>query len=306
MNAGNNGIEIDQNVGSVLVTLNDNTIYSLYDRYGVYWNLQDTPVSSVLTMNNNTINAYNGVNVYQSSLCNLEMLITNNTINATGKGIEYRINQESENTLSVAGNTISGFAPIEIDHSIGSINAAINNNILTSAGNQALFYNVNSFGSITQGTLNATNNTITAGGLGGSSGSAAYLYLHAGGPITTNFTNNTLNGDALALTVDLDGATHTMNLSDNVVPSGGGFNLTATSGSAAWAVNGNEFTALSSPPVNATSNGGSICMQLNNNTAYPAPNAYTLTNSSGTFNISSLEGNIGEVIQSGTTVEPCP
>lgn len=304
--AGNNAIEIQQEAGSVNVSVNNNTISALYDTYGIYWNMSGTPVSSVLTMDGNTINAYEGLYVYQSSGCNLDILFNNNIVDSTFSGINYRIVNESTNTLSMSGNIISGFAPIQLEHNIGSINATINENILTAAGNQALYYNVNSFGSITEGLVNASGNTITSGGLGGSSGSAAFLYLHATGPITTNFTNNVLSGDAQAITVDLGGATHTMNLSNNIVPTGGGFSLIANSGSANWEVNGNEFTALNSPPVSATSMGGNICMELNNNTAYPISNAYNLTAISGTFIVNTPEGNIGEITQSGTMPGPCP
>ncbi len=304
--SGNNGVRIDQNVGSVDVTVNNNSFSGLYDSAGIYWNMQDTPVSSSLTMNGNVVNSYYGLYVYQSSTCDLVMALNNNTIDATSVGVDFRIVNESSNTLSMSGNTIAGFAPIELEHNIGSINATLSGNTLTAAGNQALYYNVNSFGSITEGVLNADGNTITTGGLGGSSGSAVYLFLHATGPITTNFTNNTLNGDAHALTLDLGGATHTMDLSNNVIPLGGGFSLTANSGSGYWVVNDNEFTALNSTPVAATSAGGNICMQLNNNTAYPTSNAYTLTGSSGTFTINTPEGNIGEIIQSGTTPGSCP
>ncbi|MBS0585880.1 MAG: inverse autotransporter beta domain-containing protein [Verrucomicrobia bacterium] len=308
LSAGNNAIEMDQGAGSVNVSVNDNTISALYDTYAFYWNLQDTPTSSSLNIDGNIINSYIGLYVYQSPSVpyNLDIAFNNNIVNATATGVDYRIINESTNNLSMYGNTISGFTPIEIEHNIGSINATINNNTLTAAGSQALYYNVNSFGSITEGTVNATENVITAAGFGGSSGSAVYLYLHATGPITTNFTDNTFNGDAYGVTIDLGGATHTMNLSNNVMTIGGGYNLIANSGSGYWQVNGNQFTALNSSPVTATAQGGDICMQLNNNTAYPTANAYNLTMTSGSFTINPPQGNIGEITETGTTTGTCP
>jgi trimeric autotransporter adhesin len=304
--SGNNGIQIDQSAGSASVTIHDNAMSGLYDSCGVYWNMQDTPVSSSLAMNDNIINAYDGISIYQNTSCELDVVLNNNNIDATGGGVNFRIFNESVNNISMSGNTISGFAPIELQHNIGSINASINNNTITAAGNWALYYNANSSGSITEGAVNIDNNTIISGGLGGSSGSAVYLYLHATGPITTNLTNNILNGDARAVILDLSGATHTMNLSNNIVPSGGGYSLTAASGTAYWMVNGNEFTALNSTAVEAVAMGGDVCMQLNNNTAYPVLNAYVLTAGGGTLTVNTPEGNIGEITETGTTSGPCP
>lgn len=303
--SGDNGIEIDQNRGSVNVSANNNIISSLYDSYGIYWNLQETPVSSVLTMTGNTITAYQGLYVYQSSTCTLDVAFNNNNVETTSTGIEYRIVAESSNNISMNGNTMIGSPAVELEHNIGSIHATITNNNLTSINNPALYYNVNSFGAITEGIVNATGNTLRSGGQNGANGSAIFAYLHATGPVTTNFTNNTLNGDSQAVTVNLDGITQIMDLSNNTVPTGGGFSLTANSGTATWTVNGNEFTALSSSPIAATSAGGNICMQMNHNTAYPTANAYVLTNSAGTFILNTPEGNIGD-ITSTATPGTCP
>lgn len=299
MNVGNNGVYIAQSTGVVSATINNNSILALYDDIPIYLDLTGG-TSTQLIANGNTLSGYYGIYANQGGPGNLNVISNNNTAISE---YAYYFDIGSGNTnLSMSGNTFIGYSPMYFDQTGGNFNAIINDNTFTAAG-YASFYYAASAGSAS---MNITGNTITSGGFSGADGSALYLSLAGAGTFNTSITDNTLNGVAFAADVAVTAATHNMNLSNNTISSGGGYSLTTGAASATWLVNGNTFSAVNTTPVAATITAGSLCMQLNDNTAYPITGAYLLQNTGGTFTLNLPQGNIGQLTTTGVTIQKCP
>jgi hypothetical protein len=255
-----------------------------------------------LVINGNTLtSATNCIQVVKTSTANLDIIANNNT-GVGDLGFLINNNAAGNTNLSMSGNAFGAYQPVFLILEDGNFNATFNGNTFTAAGDNALYCLATGAGFTS---LNATGNTITSGGGTGSSGSAIYL-LSGAGILSTSITDNVLNGVAFALDVTVYSGTMNMDLSNNSVTSGGGYYLSAPGGNSTWMVNGNNFAALSSAPVFTTITGGSLCMQLNNNTAYPIPGAYVLNNMGGTFILNPPQGNIGQLTTSGVVIQPCP
>ena len=152
------------------------------------------------------------------------------------------------------------------------------------------------------GSLTLSENTII-----GTGGDAIDLTFEGTGSIQATISNNTLSstsGYAVNASTAADGSP-TLILENNTVTTSGGFKLTASDGSSTWNVNGNTFVASGSTPVSASTTGsGEVCMQINNNTAYPTANAYILSGT-GTPGITynTPTGNIGDFSATSTAEE---
>jgi len=127
----------------------------------------------------------------------------------------------------------------------------------------------------------------------------------------TTISDNDLNCPNNAITATVGTGTYDVTISDNIIASGGGVLLEPFDASVAtFYVNGNQFSALQSAPVAVTATGtATVCLQLNDNTAYPTAGAYVLRNlGTGTFTLNPPTGNIGQVTEPTGTITPgtCP
>jgi hypothetical protein len=302
INADGAGVEMMYGTGIVSAKLNNNTINGIGNSgSSIYLDLYNDS-SAQLVINGNTLtSATNCIQVVKTSTANLDIIANNNT-GVGDLGFLINNNAAGNTNLSMSGNAFGAYQPVFLILEDGNFNATFNGNTFTAAGDNALYCLATGAGFTS---LNATGNTITSGGGTGSSGSAIYL-LSGAGILSTSITDNVLNGVAFALDVTVYSGTMNMDLSNNSVTSGGGYYLSAPGGNSTWMVNGNNFAALSSAPVFTTITGGSLCMQLNNNTAYPIPGAYVLNNMGGTFILNPPQGNIGQLTTSGVVIQPCP
>jgi hypothetical protein len=72
-------------------------------------------------------------------------------------------------------------------------------------------------------------------------------------------------------------------------------------------ISGNTFQGFGTNAVDATNSAGTMCLKLNNNTAYPYPNAYVFGATGGTLNLVTPTGNSGQIVTTGVTpVTQCP
>lgn len=88
----------------------------------------------------------------------------------------------------------------------------------------------------------------------------------------------------------------------------GGFALSTSAGTTAafWQITGNRFNPsgyVAFPAVSLTSAGTALCVEFDNNIAYPIQvdgiGTYQFTNSGGTFTYSPLIGNTGQFLFTG-------
>lgn len=303
INVGGSGVRIEQSTGDVSATLTNNTIDTLGNIFaaGIFLNLTGGNSTELITTRN-TIGGHSGLYANQAGVANLNITSTNNEV-TTYRG--YNLEIASGNTnLSMSGDNLVGYSPMTVNQTDGSYNATVNDSTFTAGGNTSFSYAATG-GSAS---MNITDNTMTSGGGStGANGSALYLSLAGGGTFNTSITDNSLNGEAFAVNiVSTTASSHVMNLSNNTVTTGGGFSLSSGATSARWMVNGNTFSGVGTPPVGASTTAGSLCMQLNNNTAFPITGAYILQNLGGTFLLNPTQGNIGQLTATGVTIQTCP
>ncbi len=71
---------------------------------------------------------------------------------------------------------------------------------------------------------------------------------------------------------------------------------------------GNTFQGFVANAVDASNSAGTMCLELNNNTATPYANAYLIAQTGGTLNLVTPTGNSGQLQTTGTvtSVSSCP
>jgi hypothetical protein len=299
-------LNFSQSVGALSVELKNNTLLSNDDESGITFSAAGT--STQFTLNNNQINAYYAIDGSLSGTGDFSLSAEGNTL-IGAETILLTLANSGNDYITLSDNIIPGsFTTVSIIQSAGTLQQAqiTNNTIIGAYITEPTFSYASS--ATASGSLTLSGNTII--------GSEDAIDLTFGGTdsIQMTISNNTLSatpamGSGYAVNASTTGAgSPTLILENNTVAASGGFNLAASAGSSIWNVNGNTFTASGSTPVSATTTGGAVCMQLNNNIANPTPNAYILssTGSPGiTYNTPT--GNIGGFSATGTAVEgSCP
>ena len=303
------GIYADQQIGTLSLIFNNNTVISSGDEEGIYWAATGSATNTNISITGNQI--YAEYPLYgQQEVGNLTLSVTDNIL--TGYTPVYlNLSTPGTTTATISDNTCSGYYGIEVAQSAGTFNSTVTNNTVASSGTAGYYY------AITGGAPNTTQlisgNTITSGAY---AANAVYLDLPTAGTTSFTVTDNVLAGGGsssagASVSCTMLGGTQFLDLSNNSMTNTGGFSLSASNACAAtWNVNSNEFFASGSTPVSATASvsGTSVCMQLNNNTAYPITGAYSLTRTSpATFTLNPPQGNIGQLtIGAGVTEAVCP
>ena len=286
---------------TVTATINDNVMYSLYDEACIYWSASGA--STQLSATGNALTGEYGLYLDQDSTGTSTVSFNENS--ALCYYSAYITISDGTANLSMTDNDFNALESVYIDQTGGTTTISITDNSLIASGPNSIFHSVSGGTS----TLTVSGNSIVAGG---SADNAAIVLSYSGGGIIadTTVSNNTLSCPTGALLGTFGVGTYDVTISDNTVVTGGGMSLTADETSATTLyVEGNQFSALSSTPVAILAqNTASICMHLNDNTAYPISGAYTLTNSgTGTFTLNPTTGNIGQIVESGTiTPGTCP
>ncbi len=301
------GIYASQESGTLSLTFNNNTVISSSDDAAIYWQTSGSATDTNISIAGNQMFAEYSVEGEQG-VGNLTLSVTDNIL--TGYTPVYlNLSTPGTTTATISDNTCSGYYGIEIIQSAGTFNSTVTNNTVASSGTAGYYYGITA-GSTTQV---ISGNAIRSGAYGSNA-----VYLNSSTTGSTSFTvaDNILAGGGsssagASVLCTMEGGTQLLALSNNSMTNSGGFSLSASNAcTATWNVNGNEFFASGSAPVSATASvsGTSVCMQLNNNTAYPTTGAYSVTRTSpATFTLNPPQGNIGQLtIGAGVTEAVCP
>ena len=298
--SGQYALSFSQSVGVLSVEFNDNTLFSNDDESAIVFSTAGT--STTFTLNDNEMNGYYAINGSQTGSGDFTLSATGNTMLAA-ETITLDLTSLGNDYITLSDNTITGsFPTVSIAQSAGTLQQAeiTNNKIIGGYSAEPTFIYTSTMSA--SGSLTLSENTII-----GTGGDAIDLTFEGTGSIQATISNNTLSstsGYAVNASTAADGSP-TLILENNTVTTSGGFKLTASDGSSTWNVNGNTFVASGSTPVSASTTGsGEVCMQINNNTAYPTANAYILSGT-GTPGITynTPTGNIGDFSATSTAEE---
>jgi len=302
--SGDYCVYIDQTGGNTVnATITNNTLNVTADDYTVSYTCSAGTGSQVNISGNTALGNYEGFYIDQSSTANLDITFNNNYVIGSYYPLYLDISNGTT-TLSMSGNTLNSSEAIYIEQSGGALNATISDNTLASNYYSTLFYTP---AGASTATIDITGNTIS--GAAGTNAGGIFMDITSSDLVTTNITNNSFQATEYAVyAATASAGVPVINLSGNTVTNGGGFFLQSTADSTTWMVNNNSFTTLSTAPLTASaSTTGSVCLQLNNNTAYPTADAYVLTKTgSGTFHLNPPQGNVGAISSSGVTTQACP
>ena len=301
------GIYADQQSGTFDLTFSNNTVISTDDETAIYWASTIDATNANISITGNQLYAEYGF-WGQPEVGNLTLSITDNIMSCY---TPFYLTQTTTGTTTatLSDNTIGGYYGIEISQSAGTFDATVTNNNIASAGSAGYYYSIT--GGAPTTTQVVSGNTIASAAYGSA---AIYIDSPTAGTTSYTVTNNTLSGGGgvsagPSVTSIMSNGTQFLDLSSNSVTNSGGFSLSAAGGiDATWNVNGNQFVAAGSTPVAATSSGTAlVCMQLNNNTAYPTNGAYSLsTTSMAPFTLNPPTGNIGALSMPGIIEATCP
>jgi parallel beta-helix repeat protein len=333
---------IDCNFGTdydyaVELTLNNNSIAEL--------NVQNSKINSsygVYTISNNqsqlTVNiANNSFNVYayafepethNTSFTNA--IFTNNSINCYDYPIYIDSLDSSTIAVNISNNTMNSYEYSICTDLAGSANltGTIKNNTLnplyyaiyTDMQNSAHFgadINDNAISSgyyhiyISQEDSSSYTGDIIGNTFVGQDDDDTILWKpNTSGIVSSIISKNLFTGnyDALDL-INLGTGTTTFEILNNTIQnsSGSGIYLTNSGTSLQATVSGNTFQGFATNAVSVTNSAGEMCLQFNNNTSNPYPNAYVIDATGGTLNLVTPSGNLGQLETTGTTpVTQCP
>ena len=130
------------------------------------------------------------------------------------------------------------------------------------------------------------------------------------GNASSTIANNSFTGNYSAMDLSNDGTgTTTLQILNNTVQNSSdtGIFLTNSGTNLGATISGNSFKGFGINGVNVTNNGGEMCLNFNNNSSNPYPNAYIIGAVGGTLNLVTPTGNLGQLQTTGTTpVSSCP
>jgi trimeric autotransporter adhesin len=324
-----NGIELDNATG--IATLSNNTL--LYQNYYIYIN-NSLPVSNATyALTNNIID--NNATMYAVLVSLVEgsnnsLIFSGNQIQGSSNtGLQINCSNTVPNaahTFTISNNQIQA---ANVPFYIGSSGTVSN---LTMNGNS--FYSGSSYGN----TISVTNgSTLTATLNGNFFGGIYYLvnvYVQDTSTASFDFNGNTFHDyeDDVLLYLSTSGSANltALNFANNTCISGYGIYIETDSSSSAptsisctnntfiaqdvgitvlnsganaisMDVSGNLFQGFISNAIYIDSDGGTTCLELNNNQTNQYPNAYLLQQSvGGIFNLQTPTGNQGQVVEMGT------
>jgi hypothetical protein len=264
------------NSSLVSANFNNNTI-NCYG-YPIYLYTQDTSTMAV-NITNNTTNSYEyAVYTILANNSNLTGTISNNTFNSLYYGIYNELNANSNFAVNINNNAIkSAYYHIETTNSDAS----------TYSGN-------------------IIGNTF----VGQDEDDTVYWSAGTTGTVSSTIANNMFTGNYSALDLDNSGTgTTTFQVLNNTIQNSSttGIFLTNSGTNLQANVSGNAFQKFATNAVNVSNSSGATCLQFNNNTANPYPNAYLIHSTGGTLNLVTPTGNLGQLQTTGTTpVTSCP
>ncbi len=301
-----NGWNLTQEAGSVFSTWENNTVTG--SDTGIAWDASMEATETNLIINANTI-AARGVVIGVQSASNLNLTLIDNQLTASTIVLSLDLSN-SATDLTMSGNTADGDQTISLVHSTGSLNATITNNTFSSVGEvNYLYRSSGSVDSVQQISRNTFSNAFNTGG-----NNNINIIWDSTGTMDWTITGNTFqSGTSYAVGDNANAGNQVINLSDNTLLNSGGYNLVVGStGNAIWLLNDNDFIVngnLSpSPWITATNLGsGNVCMQLNDNIAYPSAGAYVLSNPGiGNFILNPPQNNIGDFSTTNVSIGTCP
>ncbi len=259
-------------------------------------------LTNTLTIQDNTIASQGySINLLLTEDATANINLKNNTaVSSSSSGIVLTADNQSQSTVSIVSNrlTSSSDAPLSLTFNNNSQAAiTVDDNTLTSHATSNLFLN-----NASQLSGSFTNNQMTSDNEGG-----LFLLTDANTPSTSLLiSDNTFTGGGVGFeaTVSSKGQTNISILNNqfvNAVDDGLVLSPQAASLSS-WIISGNTFTGSGTHALDYAAAGtATSCLKLTSNTASPTSNAYIIHNgSSGTLSLEPVEGNVGDVVSSGT------
>ncbi len=303
---GSQDWNFDQQVGSVSSTWKNNTVTG--QGVAITWVSENAAIQTNLIFEDNNITADSGMSGVQL-MGNLNLSLTGNELIASTSALALNL-INSGTALNMSKNTTYGGISLLIVHQSGPLSASITDNAFSSVGNSNYQYDA-------IGTFD-TSQQISGNAFTCASGASSVFNIgvlwDSPGTMDWTITNNTFQSAAsFSFNDDVIAGTQVLNLSDNTLLNTGGYQLNAfDSSSVTWFVNDNDFIVNGNVPTNpfvvANANDSSnVCMELNDNTAYPTVGAYMLQNlGTGTFTLNPPQDNIGQISTTNVSIGTCP
>ncbi len=255
---------------------NNNTINCTY--YPIYLYSQDTS-SMAVNITNNTTTSYEYA-VYTDLLgsSTLTGTISNNAFDSLYYGLYTTLSNNSNYAVNITNNKITtAYSHIATSNSGASTYSGniIGNTFIAQDEDDTIHWTANTSGMVSS---IIANNSFT--------GNDRAMYLQNSGMGTTSFQilNNTIQNASVT----------------GVFLTNNGTNLQAN-------ISGNAFQGFGTHAADISNSAGVTCLQFNNNSANPYPNAYLIQGTGGTLNLVPPTGNLGQLQATGTTpVISCP
>jgi hypothetical protein len=244
--------------------------------YGVYIQSTDTApnIAHTFVISNNQMQVAEYPVYLELTDTLFNCAVSGNSMVSGEQGFEFDLYGASQVSLTIADNLITGLYSLGYLYinNTSTLSANITNNTFNAYGDdesvQAQLYDTSSC------TLNVSNNTF----IGGYDG----FYLvnaSSGSPSSASLTNNSFSSSFE------DGI---------IVYNSGSTNL-------GLEIVGNVFQGFGTNAVNVNQdNSAALCLELNDNSSNPFPNAYLLNQTMGIFNLQTPVGNVGQLTQTGT------
>jgi hypothetical protein len=203
--------------------------------------------------------------------------IDNNNVNTSSAGFNITTNNTSNFAANITNNVMYVqflMNGTNVDSSTYSGVISGNTFIGNDGGDPSIQWNAGSAGAVS---VTFSDNLWTG------AFSGVTLASSGTGVTTFEFLNNTIQNSTGSLFIGNSGTNLRTTISDNA------------------------FQGFVQNAVNVTNTAGEMCLNLNNNTSNPYPNAYSITSTGGTLNLVPPTGNVGQIITSGTTsASHCP
>jgi hypothetical protein len=289
--------------------------------------------STDATFSNNTIRCYESTILTDSgNTSTLKIQIKGNTASQSQDCVRLFLAQSAIATGSITDNTFStaGDYGIRIEtYNDTSFTGDIKNNNIIQTGNYGIDIFTGDNSSFTGDinntriqavnflikTQNVTSSTYSGNIIGntfvGQDDDDTILWEpNTSGTIFSTISNNIFTGNYDALDLINSGTgTTTFNILNNTIRNSGttGIFLVNSGTNLQGTISENIFQGFGDTGVSVTNSAGTMCLQFNDNTANPYPNAYSIEGTVGTLNLVTPTGNFGQLITSGTTpVSSCP
>ncbi len=292
-----NGVYTITNNQSQLAANITNNAFNVYE-YAFEPETHNSSLTNA-TFSNNSINCYD-YPVYIDSLdsSTLAINVSNNTMNCYEYAIYTDLAGSANVTGNITNNTINSLYYGIYSSVTGTSNFAANiiNNEINSA-----YYHIEISNS---GSSSYSGNIMRNTFVGQDDDDTIYWDITSSGSISSTISNNLFTGNYSALDLNASGTgIIAFNISNNTIQNSGhdGIGIVNSSTSFQASVSNNTFQGFGTNAVTISNTAGGMCLEFNDNTAYPYPNAYTISSTGGTLNLVPPTGNVGQLETTGTT-----